>query len=79
MIKDGSEDITNRYILTYKIGSNEPVIVNGVRKSTDPTTGSSVECNYGQVSLGRAGRITINVTATRREGYEASEAPDVSM
>ena len=72
-------DITSRYILTYKIGTNEPVNDGrGVSTSTDPTTKSTVESNYGQVSLGKAGEITVNISAVRRSGFTAEQAPAVT-
>ncbi len=77
-IKNGEDDITSRYILTYKIGDNEPVNDGrGVSTSTDPTTGSTVESNYGQVTLGKSGSITIKISASRRSSFTSVDAPDV--
>ena len=79
-VKNGEVDITNRYIFSYQIGANSPVTdERGVRKSTDPTTNSSVESNYGQVSLGKSGSITINISAERRSGFTAEQAPSVAV
>ena len=78
-IKNGDDDITSRYILTYKIGDNAPVNDGrGVSISTDQSTKSTVESNYGQVSLGKHGEIVINISAVKRSGFTDEQAPAVS-
>ena len=71
-------DVTGQYNITYSIFGGDGLATEGVTSTdargivvvTDATTGTYVEKFYGDVVMGRAGEVKIQVIATPKNGGE---------
>ena len=77
-VEDGGTVVTNQYVITYSTLAADSITAGvestdsrGVVIVIDETTGTHVEKYYGDVIIGKAGKVYIKVTATPKAGGDA--------